>query len=638
MHQDEINRDISGIQPDENTSTKTKVGKNYLLGIGIDRYQDFIPLKNAVKDVQDISNILISKYEFEQSNVKLLLNEAATRENIIEELDQLSLKVEENDKILIYYSGHGFLNEENNRGYWIPIEAKNEKPSTYVANANLRDYIKSIKSRHTLLISDSCFSGSLMARDATRQISGAYDTWEAKKSRYVFASGKGIVSDGIENENSPFAKAIIDQLSNPAEPKLNIVRLADEVTRTVRFNHEQQPEIHPFFDTGHDGGQFVFNLKNNIASNVATKLISQAKNIATETIPRRTPLTSAIIKLLPFLMMIPIGIWYFGSSPSDTIAVDKTSDNVAMAPTVKKSVPPPISPVVTMTNSTLSLNTKWSDDNIIITIDGGQPPYELIVMKGGKEKASKDFNKPGVYTYPIGAFRSNPGRYTFKIFDDNNRTVEKQETIDRKKPGSTEPEVVTNPTTSNGGAGVTIPKPGLPAPGNATSGFVAIGSQKYKWRRLKDGKKWMTENLNYKTPNSWCLGNDKSNCKKFGRLYLWKDAKIVCPDGWRLPTDADWKNLAKKYGGYDDLEITKNIGNIYKPYSALQSKNGFAAKLGGTRKDGGNYGRPITGFYWTSTEMNNQFAYSYFLYSPNKTLRRKQFEKTWGFSCRCVAD
>ena len=86
---------------------------------------------------------------------------------------------------------------------------------------------------------------------------------------------------------------------------------------------------------------------------------------------------------------------------------------------------------------------------------------------------------------------------------------------------------------------------------------------------------WMAQNLNYETANSYCNNNDASNCTKYGRLYTWAAAmdsagtwsangkgcgynktcsptypvRGVCPDGWHLPTQAEWNTLFTAVGG-----------------------------------------------------------------------------------------
>ena len=72
----------------------------------------------------------------------------------------------------------------------------------------------------------------------------------------------------------------------------------------------------------------------------------------------------------------------------------------------------------------------------------------------------------------------------------------------------------------------------------------------YRIAKLKDGKTWMAENLTYEVPGSWCYGNRNSNCTKYGRLYTHAAALKACPQGWHLPTQKEWDNLIKAYGGY----------------------------------------------------------------------------------------
>jgi formylglycine-generating enzyme required for sulfatase activity/uncharacterized caspase-like protein len=233
-------------------------GKYYLLGIGIDAYQNFTRLKNAKNDVEAIRRVLVERYHFETANTKLLTNEHATREEILEQLDRFRNKkiLTDADRLLIYYAGHGLFDDE--RGFWIPVDGKKGRTSSFVSNAEVRDIIGNMAARHILLISDSCFSGSLLVRDATRRADNAFVDWDKKKSRFVFCSGKGVVADGKEGENSPFATQILRQLTENTSHHLNIIRLADEVTKAVSFNHAQQAECSPLFQVGHEGGQFVF--------------------------------------------------------------------------------------------------------------------------------------------------------------------------------------------------------------------------------------------------------------------------------------------------------------------------------------------------------------------------------------------
>ena len=74
-----------GIDIEELDSELKIFGKHYFLGIGIDAYENFEPLNNAVKDVKDISSILKEKYQFTESEMFLLLNEEANEKNILDQ-------------------------------------------------------------------------------------------------------------------------------------------------------------------------------------------------------------------------------------------------------------------------------------------------------------------------------------------------------------------------------------------------------------------------------------------------------------------------------------------------------------------------------------------------------------------------
>lgn len=231
-------------------------GKNYFLGIGINDYAHFSKLFNARKDVEDVFSALNSSYNFDAADADILIDAAATRNAILKKLKELRTKVTATDRLLIYYSGHGYT--EDDLGYWIPADAVKGEIGDYVSNAEVRELIKIIPAKHILLISDSCFSASLLVRDASRDISSTFSEWDRHASRFVFISGKGVVSDGKQGENSPFAKAIISQLKDNQSDAVNIGRLADNVISSVSFNYEQQAELSPLFGAGHEGGQFIF--------------------------------------------------------------------------------------------------------------------------------------------------------------------------------------------------------------------------------------------------------------------------------------------------------------------------------------------------------------------------------------------
>ena len=68
------------------------------------------------------------------------------------------------------------------------------------------------------------------------------------------------------------------------------------------------------------------------------------------------------------------------------------------------------------------------------------------------------------------------------------------------------------------------------------------------FQRMPYGKQWTTENLNVTTERSYCYENSEQNCRRYGRLYTWESAQQACRalgGGWRLPTNEEWRQLAK---------------------------------------------------------------------------------------------
>lgn len=253
-----------GIGPQEGNRKGAKAvrGKSWFFGIGINHYQEFSTLNNAVKDVADIRTLLLNQYDIAADCTRILTNEAATREGIIDELDQLVEEVGKWDKLIIYYSGHGHLDKKTDLGFWIPHDAKKGRTAKYIRNSTIRDYVKVINARHTLLISDACFSGALFVR-GTQRSEVVMEELEERISRWAICSGRHDeeVYDGEPGQNSPFADSILDVLSNNQQSKINVAKLADKIVELTRSNYHQLPEGNPLYGVGHKGGQYIFRLK-----------------------------------------------------------------------------------------------------------------------------------------------------------------------------------------------------------------------------------------------------------------------------------------------------------------------------------------------------------------------------------------
>lgn len=176
-----------------------------------------------------------------------------------------------------------------------------------------------------------------------------------------------------------------------------------------------------------------------------------------------------------------------------------------------------------------------------------------------------------------------------------------------------------------------LPRLSAQKPSNTVSSF----------KRMADGKRWMTLNLNVNIVPSYCYEDAELNCRQYGRLYTWDSAQRACQslgDGWRLPTDDEWRAMAKHYGGVS--EDSDDRGKA--AYKALLTggNSGFNALLGGGRSKDGQYARlGAHGFYWTASEIDPATGWSYNFGGGGQALHRQSGgEKEGAFSVRCITE
>ncbi len=154
---------------------------------------------------------------------------------------------------------------------------------------------------------------------------------------------------------------------------------------------------------------------------------------------------------------------------------------------------------------------------------------------------------------------------------------------------------------------------------------------------------WMAENLNTKTDDSWCYNEDESNCEKYGRLYKWKEALEVCPEGWHLSSRNDWSNLITKMAGYKEAGVKLKTESGWEQNGNGADNYGFSALPGGYRNNSGDFSNAGNkGYWWTSICPNKTQAY-YRSMSTDKAVREEtvsvdESKKVSFFSVRCVED
>lgn len=242
------------------TLNMRKEGKYHALIIGVSEYQNpELKLDKPVKDAEKLREVLTQQYTFNNRDIKFLAN--PTRQSVLKELVRLRKELTRRDNLLIFYAGHGYWDEDAKQGYWWPADASADDPTYWLSNSDLRDQIRSIKSAHTLLISDACFSGGILkTRDAGEIRNAPADIILLYKhpSRRAMASG----SLSAVPDQSVFFQYLLSTLENNAEKYISSQAIFDHIRKSVINNSLIVPQDGVILDTGDEGGDFNFIRKN----------------------------------------------------------------------------------------------------------------------------------------------------------------------------------------------------------------------------------------------------------------------------------------------------------------------------------------------------------------------------------------
>lgn len=237
-------------------STKLlETGKYYALLIAVENYDDpkISDLSHAIDDATTFYSTLTKYYTFDKRDVKLLTNPRF--EDIVIELDKLTKSITLKDNLLIYFAGHGIWSEQTNVGFWLPSDAKEANTANWFRNSTMRDYIGSIRSKHTLLIADACFSGSIFkSRKAFTNAPVAIE------KVYELTSRKAMTSGSLSEvpDRSVFLEYLIKRLAENNKPFLSSEELFYSLKTAVINNSPNVPQFGEILNTGDEGGDFIF--------------------------------------------------------------------------------------------------------------------------------------------------------------------------------------------------------------------------------------------------------------------------------------------------------------------------------------------------------------------------------------------
>jgi uncharacterized caspase-like protein len=254
-------------RPQATKQNMSGFGRYHALVIGNDHYTYWEELRNAISDATAIAKVLKEQYEFQVTLLK-----DASRAQIMKALNQYRQILTEQDNLLIYYAGHGHLEQGIDRGYWIPVDAEINDNTEWVVLSDVTDMLQLISAKHVMVVSDSCFSGKLTRSSLAQLKPGLTDdarfdllkTLAQKRVRTAMTSG-GVkpVLDAGGSGHSVFAEAFLSVLEeNPiileAERLFWAVRTR-VVSTSQKMNAEQIPTYDPIHMAGHETiGDFIF--------------------------------------------------------------------------------------------------------------------------------------------------------------------------------------------------------------------------------------------------------------------------------------------------------------------------------------------------------------------------------------------
>lgn len=210
-------------------------------------------LENPTKDAQSLYDVLTQEYTFSPEDVKFIVN--PTRREIIDALELVSAEITSKDNLLVFYAGHGYYDKTKDFGYWLPSDAKASSRVDWIPNSTIKDYLSAIKSKHTLLISDACFAGSIFK---TR----AVDAYTILKINEVYRnpSRKAITSGSLTvvPDKSIFLEYLLKKLRDNKDDYLPSQKLFSRIYEPIYNNSPAVPQFGVVQGTGDEGGDFVF--------------------------------------------------------------------------------------------------------------------------------------------------------------------------------------------------------------------------------------------------------------------------------------------------------------------------------------------------------------------------------------------
>lgn len=231
------------------------IQRKLALLIGVNKYDDSrVPeLTGAVPDVRAVRALLEGRLGYETTVL-----ENPRREDMLRAFNRLALQALTGDSVIVYFAGHGVVVPINGveTGFWLPADVDAELPATWLANADIARLVAAVGARQLMLVSDSCYSGTLAGKERVQLGGGQLDAEDLLKRRAAVVMSSGgdePVADSGRDGHSIFAWHFMRALESLERWQVG-GNLFERVRDSVIKDFPQTPQYGASRSAGHQGG------------------------------------------------------------------------------------------------------------------------------------------------------------------------------------------------------------------------------------------------------------------------------------------------------------------------------------------------------------------------------------------------
>jgi serine/threonine protein kinase len=249
------------------TLTELDFGSYHALVIGNNQYHQLPQLETAVLDAEEIAQLLETKYGF---RVRLVTD--ATRHEMITALTEVTESLSGRDNLLLYYAGHGWLDDKSQSGYWQPVDAEPFNTANWISTRHeISAVLNRSPAKQILVVADSCYAGALSEiieppagppPIGPDHVAYVRDLLSRRSRLALTSGGLSPVLDQGDGRHSVFSKALLEVLdgnSRIAEVSRMFGLIQTRVVaEAARFGVDQGPQLAPISQAGDQGGDFFF--------------------------------------------------------------------------------------------------------------------------------------------------------------------------------------------------------------------------------------------------------------------------------------------------------------------------------------------------------------------------------------------